>query len=162
MLHFIQLLLLLHSPMQTKREELRDLAVDYAWTFMGTFYSWGGDDPELMDCSGLCVEVLKSVGLIDRKSDFSAAGLFEHFAAQRVHKCRKGCLIFWKGQNGRICHVEIALNDTVAIGASGGGSNTKTKEDAIKHNAFVKIRAIKSRKGIAGYCDPFKSPDWNI
>ena len=62
----------------------------------------------------------------------------------------------WENAVKRIVHVEICLNENLALGASGGGSKTKTVQDAIKHNAFIKIRAIESRSGIAGYIDPFK------
>ena len=47
----------------------RELFVDVLWNYLGTWYSWGGDDPEGFDCSGLVVEGLKSVGMIPRGGD---------------------------------------------------------------------------------------------
>lgn len=53
-------------------------------------------------------------------------------------------------------HVEMCVDSARALGASGGGSGTVTKEDAIKHNAFIKMRPFKSRANIYGFVDPFK------
>lgn len=47
------------------------------------------------------------------------------------------------------------INEDLAIGASGGGSRTRTRQDAIKHNAFIKIRPVDSRKYIAGFANPY-------
>jgi len=41
------------------------------------------------------------------------------------------------------------------IEAGGGGSKTITKADAIRDNAFIKIRPIYSRKFLWGFVDPF-------
>jgi len=53
-------------------EMLRKSMVGYVSHFVGTFYTWGGDDPSSFDCSGLVVEALKSVGLISRHDDRTA------------------------------------------------------------------------------------------
>ena len=38
--------------------------LDYAYSFLGTPYRWGGDDPLTgIDCSGLALEVLKAAGI---------------------------------------------------------------------------------------------------
>jgi len=145
------------------KEETRKFAMDYAKSYLGTgiWYSWGGDDPmKGFDCSGFAIEVLKSVGLIERKADMTADGLFKHFSDKEVllTDIDTGCLVFWAStpQNGRIIHVEIALNNQVSIGASGGGSRTRTKEDAIRDNAFIKPRPFHSRSNIHKAVDPFK------
>ena len=44
------------------------------------------------DCSGYCIEILKSVGLLPRKGDWTAAGLFEKFG--KVVEPSTGCLVF--------------------------------------------------------------------
>jgi hypothetical protein len=54
-----------------------------------------------------------------------------------------------------VVHVEICLSEELSIGASGGGSKTKTIKDAIKQNAFIKIRPIHSRKNVWGYVNPY-------
>ena len=139
---------------EKRRESLRDIAVKYLWSFLGTPYKWGGDDPNAMDCSGLIMEILQAVGLIDRKSDYTASALFELFKGYKTDRGSKGCLVFFRGQNEQICHIEMCINDELMIGASGGGRFVKTIEDAVKYNAFVKIRPVK-RAGLVGFIDPF-------
>ncbi|GAG51579.1 unnamed protein product, partial [marine sediment metagenome] len=62
----------------------------------------------------------------------------------------------------RIIHVEIMLNQWQCIGASGGGSKTLTEQDAIRDNAFIKVRFAASRRGIHGYIDPFKLHEFKL
>ncbi len=133
----------------------RELALDYAWKFVGTFYSWGGDDPSGFDCSGFMVEVLKSVGKLPRRGDWTAAGLWKHFESLSVTAPTEGCLVFWYSGD-KIVHVEMCVDSARSLGASGGGSRTVTKGDAIKHNAFIKMRPFGSRPNVWGFVDPFK------
>ena len=134
----------------------RDLFLKVAWSYHGTFYTWGGDDPSGFDCSGLAVECLKSVGKLPRKGDWTAAGLYHKFSDSIIRKPCAGCLAFWKGSRGQIIHVEICVDNTHSIGASGGGSRTITRQDAIRHNAFIKVRPVLSRSHIGGFVDPFE------
>jgi hypothetical protein len=59
-------------------------------------------------------------------------------------------------------HVEIAVNKHLAIGASGGGSKTLTEADAIRHNAFIKMRPIDSRPGPRLYANPYEKPHYSL
>ena len=52
-------------------------------------------------------------------------------------------------------HVEMMVDDLHVVGASGGGSKTKTIADAIKQNAFVKMRPVGYRGFNYKICDPF-------
>lgn len=127
------------------RELLRAEFVEYMKRFIGTFYSWGGDDPSGFDCSGLAVEGCKSVGVMSRGNavDYTAHGMMLLYYEYKVFRPYAGCLAFNLNEEGHAIHVEVCINDFQTVGASGGGSNTKTREDAIKHNAFVKIRPIR-------------------
>jgi len=145
------------------REEAVAIATKTALGYMGLPYLWGGDDPIAgFDCSGFVIEILKSVGLLPRQGDWNAAGLWRHFSEN--HGCAvlrtavtEGCLVFWHGADMmKIIHIEYALNDELCIGASGGGSGTVSRADAITGNAYIKIRPFASRKGIYGVVDPFK------
>jgi cell wall-associated NlpC family hydrolase len=145
------------------REEAVAIATNIALAYHGLPYVWGGDDPVAgFDCSGFCIEILKSVGMLPRHGDWTAHGLWRHFAdnhgcAVVRHKITEGCLVFWHGTDmKKIIHVEYALNDVLCIGASGGGSSTGSRADAIRNNAYIKIRPFASRKGIYGVVDPFK------
>ena len=115
-----------------------EIAIAYAWTFIGKWYKWAGDDPSGFDCSGFIVEVLKSIGKVQRNADHTAKQLFDMFP--KVQNPSRGCLVFWHDGNKNICHVELMITDKLSIGASGGGSKTLTEQDAIRDNAFIKIR----------------------
>lgn len=136
--------------------DLRDLAVEYLKKWIGHFYLWGGDDPSGFDCSGLIVEVLKAVGMIGHKVDFTADQLFRIFEKNKQTIKQEGCLVFWFDSiRSRAIHVEMMIDEFHTIGASGGGSKTITIQDAIKHNAFVKMRPIIYRGSNYVICDPF-------
>jgi cell wall-associated NlpC family hydrolase len=125
---------------------LRDLALSLAERELGKPYIWGGNDPVSgFDCSGLVVEVLKATGRLPRVGDWTAATLATRFPAVGAAPLEPGDLVFWNRGAG-IGHVEMVYavyGDTVlTIGASGGGSSTVTREDAIKQDAYVKVRPL--------------------
>jgi len=130
-----------------------DVALKVAWSFLGKPYIWGGDDPSGFDCSGFVIEILRSVGLLPREGDWTAAGLKATFPA--VIEPRAGCLVFWANAAGHVTHVEFCLTDELSIGAAGGGSATLTEADAWKQNAYIKVRPFGTRAGIAGFVNPF-------
>lgn len=138
-------------------DDPREIFVWTALQYHGHFYSWGGDDPSAFDCSGLAVECGKSSGALPRKRDFTANDLWHRWP--RVPVPAFGRLVFYGGSGtGIATHVEICLSPEFSIGASGGGSKTKTREDAIRDNAFIKIRPIERGRLILGFCDPFAVP----
>jgi len=117
-------------------------------SYHGKPYTWGGDDPMAgMDCSGLVVEGLKSAGLIPRKRDYTADDLWKLFRHMRLDIPKCGSLCFWFDNQGTAAHVGVCINEDSYIGAEGGGIHVKTLEDAIKENAFIKIRPLFSRSG---------------
>ena len=140
--------------------QMRNLVVKQAWNFLGLPYKWGGDDPLAgFDCSGFIIELLKSVGVLPRKGDWTAHLLWDKFQPYYTGTgaIQHGDLVFWRSAGGgKIIHVELLLNSVVAIGAGGGGSATKTVGDAIKQNAYIKIRPFASREKIAGFCNPYR------
>jgi cell wall-associated NlpC family hydrolase len=135
----------------------REIMMDIAWRWLGIPYRWGGDDPMAgFDCSGLVVECLQSVGLIGSREDYSAQGLWYKLKDKQVTTPEEGCLVFWENTDGKIIHVEICISERLAIGAKGGGRQIKSTEDAIIHNAYIKVRPFLSRSRIKGFIDPFK------
>jgi len=131
----------------------RKLVQRIAMSYLGTFYIWGGDDPSGFDCSGLAIECLKSVGILPRSGDWTAHILAKRFVT--TEGPRPGDLVFWANENAHVVHVEIYIGNGLSVGASGGGSKTKTVKDAIKHNAFIKVRPVASRGGEVFYCNPY-------
>lgn len=132
--------------------EKRELMLDLAMRWLGKPYLWGGDDPMAgFDCSGLVVEVLKSVGALPREGDWTAEQLRQRFPKTSIPE--RGRLVFW-GETVAT-HVELLLDGELSIGASGGGSKTLTLEDAIRQNAYIKVRPWASRPGVLGFADPF-------
>jgi len=145
--------------MLNKAEQMRIEATEYAKSFIGTWYSWGGDDPMAgFDCSRYTGEIMKSVGVLPRNSVAPRArDQFKMWIKYQVVNPYKGCLVFWRSkEDGPVMHVEYCINEYQTIGASGGGGATVTKADAIRDNAFIKERPIHRNRPLAGFVDPFK------
>lgn len=150
------------NPANIQLEYLRTQAVWYLTRWLGIFYKWGGDDPSGWDCNGLIHEVLQAVGLEPHGFDCTAHELYLRHKDKKEDKPFPGRLIFWF-KSGKAIHVEMCFDEYLAVGASGGGSKTNTREDAIKYNAFVKMRPWNYRGESYKIIDPFKEPvDWPI
>lgn len=139
-----------------RNEALAAVMRDYLSHFIGTWYSWGGDDPAAFDCSGLAIEGLTAVGKFPRGRDTTAQGLYDE-GWRKVAAPAPGCLAF-RGAPDAVEHVEviwrIVAGRAYTIGASGGTSRTKTREDAIRDNAFVKVRPLAP--SMTAFVDPFR------
>jgi cell wall-associated NlpC family hydrolase len=133
----------------------KECAIKIAWKMWGMPYIWGGDDPIAgFDCSGMVIEILKSVGKLPREGDWTAHSLYKMFQSKLVTMPHAGCLVFW-GTYEKVTHVEMMIDDLRTIGASGGGRRTQTEKDAITQNAYVKIRPLSSRTKPLSIIDPF-------
>jgi cell wall-associated NlpC family hydrolase len=61
-----------------------DLLIQYAMSFIGVPYRWGGSNPITgFDCSGLVQEILKSV-YMDPPGDQTAEALYQYFLLIRT------------------------------------------------------------------------------
>jgi cell wall-associated NlpC family hydrolase len=144
------------APDLVKAQYLRAKAVEYAWSFLGLPYRWGGDDPiQGFDCSGLVIEVLQSVGILPHGFDTTAEGLYQRFKACAVARGYAGCLVLWFSASGLATHVELMVDDFHTIGASGGGPSTTSPQAAVDQNAFVKMRPLGYRGSNFKIVDPF-------
>jgi cell wall-associated NlpC family hydrolase len=132
----------------------RKLARDIAFQLLFSFYRWGGDDPSGWDCSGLVIEILKSVSILSEHEDYTSDVLYRKFEGYSVKSPYLGCLAFW-GTERRKTHVAFCIDEKFMIEAGGGGRTTLDREDAIRQNAYVRLRPIASRRGQAWFCDPF-------
>ena len=130
----------------------RQLMLEVAWKHHGTLYTWGGENPmEGFDCSGLVVECCKSIGRLPRGGDWTAEGLRQRFTEINYSFAKPGDLVFWMrggttDSSGRASHVGILWDPiTLYLAAEGGGSSTMSRKNAIKANAFIKLRPVTSR-----------------
>ena len=132
---------------------------------VGPPYLWGGDDPMSgFDCSGLCIELLKTVGILPRAGDWTAHGLMTQFSWQVVPSTEPrqvGQLVFW-GSHGKATHVEMVYavvgGLVITVGASGGGSATNSQQVAVRQNAYIKLRPLALNRRGSPYLttvDPF-------
>lgn len=128
----------------------------YAMSLVGTPYRWGGDDPIAgFDCSGLVQELLSSAG-IDPPGDQTAQGLHDYFEKKgSFNKYGMGALAFFGESAKKISHVAFCLDGYRMLEAGGGGSATTSLDAAIKQNAYVRIRPIKSRKDLQAIIMPY-------
>lgn len=119
-----------------------EILIQYAMKFVGLPYFWTGNNPVSgFDCSGLVLEILRSAGLWD-KSDARAQDIYNYFDKNGSYKSSisEGCLLFFGKSVNQITHVAFAIDKFRYIEAGGGDSKTVSLADAIKQNAFVRIR----------------------
>lgn len=125
---------------ETRRDRARRrMLAEVAWTYMGKWYKWGGDDPAGIDCSGLAVEALRAVGLIGNDEDLTADCILKKFQIGKVKYPYKGCLVFWL-KDTVATHIGIMFDREHLVEAGGGGPGVKTIMDAEDRNAFVRVR----------------------
>lgn len=143
-----------------ERGMLAHCCVDYAKMLIGQGipYRWGGDNPMTgFDCSGFVVECLQSVGLLAAGEDLTADGLYKRFKDDMVILPKRGSLVLF-AKNGKMNHVGLYWKQGLYFTAEGGGSKTGTLEDAVKDNAYLKLRPCSGRKDPV-YLDVFKLRD---
>ena len=152
-------------------EKERKQCIEYARSFLGTPYFWGGESPVLafklslkgviqvggFDCSGFVRWVGKASGWIPFKGDQTSQMLFNRFQKKEINLelVQSGCLAFYGKNKFSITHVAIIINDNRIIECGGGGSSCKTVKDAQKLGACVRELAFGHRKDLVAICDPF-------
>lgn len=123
--------------------------------FLGLPYRWGGDDAiNGFDCSGLCIELLQSVGVLPPGFDATAQGLRAKFPAVHQGGGAFGDLVFFGSDLKQATHVGFCIGEGLMVEAGGGGSKTTSREAAAEQNAYVRIRPVSNRKDLLGYGRP--------
>lgn len=137
----------------------RDLGLEVLKRNLGLPYRWGGNDPMYgFDCSGLMIEVLKSVGIVERNFDTTSDGLSRLFPETDI--LQPGVMVYWDwDKDGKVDHVEMIASvddngEIYTVGASGGGSATTSLDSAAASDAYVKVRPLRAGYLLAN--DPFE------
>ena len=129
-------------PPQIIKEVTVNIA-EYARSFIGTKYTWGGESAdEGFDCSGFVQEVLEAFGQ-DPKGDQTAQGLYDYFlrnGRSSTHPAR-GALCFYGNSQGAITHVALAINNYQIIEAGGEGRTPTNR-------GMVRIRPYNYRSDL--------------
>ncbi len=133
--------------------------VRYAWTFVGTPYHWGGEDPiEGMDCSGLIGEVGSGVGVLPHGYRARARDIIDRFKHLAVPETAvHGTPGLFLGWGNPITHIAVTIGHGLLIDASGGDSRTTSDAVAAEMDAFVKVRPVGYRGPWRIAVDPFSS-----
>lgn len=120
----------------------------YAISLIGTPYFYGGDDPVSgFDCSGLVCELLRASGVVPWNYRTNAQGLFDEVKKKYGPvQPRLGALAFYGKSLFSIDHVAFCLDAFTILEAGGGDHTTLNLPQAIKQNAFVRMRPLRFRK----------------
>jgi len=130
--------------------------IDYAKSFIGVPYIYGGQNPAFgVDCSELVQEILRSIGL-DPKGDQTAQMLYDYFQLNGhvTDSPKPGALLFYGQSAEKITHIAFAISDNQLIEAGGGDSTTTSLEAASHKAAFVRIRPVTHRKDLIAILYP--------
>ena len=132
-----------------------DILRDYAMSFLGTPYRFGGANRlQGLDCSEFVQELLRSVGL-DPPGDQNAQALFDHFStAGEWNRHGMGALAFYGKDAKHIGHVAMMLDTFRIIEAGGGDATTTTREAAEARGAMVRVRLLKARPDLVAVIRP--------
>lgn len=132
-----------------------ELLRDYALTFVGVPYKWGGSNPiEGLDCSGYVQLILAAAGM-DPPGDQTAQALYNTLKLKSAIGVRElGSIAFYGPSLSQISHVGFCLDSHRMIHAAGGNHLTLTPKDASLKNAFVKVTMINYRSDLIAILKP--------
>lgn len=127
---------------------------EYALSWLGVPYIFGGNSRDGIDCSGYAQAVLRCAG-IDPPGDQTAQSLFDHFSQKGGwNRYSIGALAFYGKDAARITHVGVILDQYQMIEAGGGDSTTTTVDEARRRGAEVRISLIKARPDLHAVIRP--------
>ena len=144
-------------------DEQRSLLETLWPTYMHIPYLWGGSNPNTgLDCSGLVIELLQSVGTVPTMEgpkpwDRTSEALFRHFKEVVPQiDVDFGDLVFFGPTVKTISHVAFCLSNTLMLEAAGGGQANSRREIAMtpQGKARVRVRPIDNRRDLIGFKRP--------
>lgn len=107
----------------------RENLIQYGLKLLSVPYLWGGRGGMGFDCSGMCQNLYKQVG-IDIPRDASVQAGLGH-TISFIGEAKAGDLVFFDNEEGKIIHVGMFLGDNKVLHASG-----KVKIDSIDHQGI--------------------------
>jgi|GEM_PF-6708883 len=134
-----------------------DLLIRYAFSFVGTPYKFGGNNPLQggIDCSGFVCEVLRFAGLVGNKEDLSAQMLYDRFHNTGTEGVKgPGVLAFYGESVTKITHVAFMVDQFRILEAGGGDSSTDTLAEAAVRGALVRGRLLEYRQDLVATVRP--------
>ena len=136
---------------------MREAGIELMFAQYSAAYKWKGNSvlqDDGVDCSGSIVSMLRDLQMIGPKEDYASFQLAEKYPT--TTRLREGNLVYYKRGAG-IRHVEMIAGfwdgHWWTIGASGGTSETDTREEAEALDARVKLKPMV--KGWVKINDPF-------
>lgn len=134
-----------------------DSLYDFALSFEGRPYIWGGDGSARyqggIDCSGL-VQIILSAAKMDPLGDQTADTLYRYFLENgNLNMPGLGSLAFF-GTRERIVHTGWSIDKKIMLNASGGGSHVRTLEQSVEYSAKVRIEKIRRRTDLVALIMP--------
>lgn len=134
----------------------------YAFSMLNVPYKWGGQTPLLgLDCSGFCIILLQSLGIIDLNEDTTAQGILEMAKLRNWKKfdgiiIPEGAFVFYGKE--KCTHIMYSIGNNLTLGAQGGGSNVtgpNWREVSELFDARVKILPYNYRSDVLDIRSPF-------
>jgi hypothetical protein len=136
-----------------------DKLVQYAMSFIGTPYLYGGTSPiKGWDCSEYALELMRSVG-VGPKSDANAKAIYSYLFIHGSPGWGAGAFVFYGKNLDEINHIDFMIDDNRVIGMRGGDSTTTNPDRADLQRAYCKVRPYGDRQDALCVLIP-KYPDW--
>lgn len=135
---------------------LEEFVLAIAAPWISKPYLWGGNGVLGIDCSGLALELGKSLGLHLPK-DTTAQGLYDTLKPSDGSSegvLHAGSFVFYGKDVRSITHVTFMLNSFLALGADGGDSSCISAIRAEQIGAFVKVRPYNYRPDVVAIVLP--------
>lgn len=129
-------------------EPVDKLTLEYAKSFLGVPYQWGGASPGGIDCSGLIIEILTAAGVFKQGYDATAQTIYSEYVKDwpTLLYALPGALAFYGKGLASITHVGMCVDGYRIIEAGGGNEGVRSKDDAWRKGAFVRLRPLNYRK----------------
>ena len=125
-------------------DNLRLNLIKFGQNLIGIPYLWGGRSGFGLDCSGLCQNLFKQVGIIIPRDSGLQSAIGETI---NIEESQAGDLAFFENQNGKIVHVGMIIGQNLILHASGKVRIDKIDSQGIFSNEMNKythkLRVIK-------------------